>query len=143
MRLHNFEQVRTELQFIAHTPERQRAPGLGTALDHCAQSIECTMDGFPQMKPRILQSTVGALIAKRFLSAGFMSHDVRAPVPGLENVEGLAFEAGRDRLEKAMARFASHQGPLAPHFFYGPLARDPYEALMAMHVANHLDRLAG
>ena len=118
MRLHNFEQVRTELEFIAHIPDRQRVSGLGTVLDHCAQSIECTLDGFPQMKPRLLQSTVGALIARRFLSAGFMSHDVKAPIPGLENADGIAFDAGRARLENAMARFAAHRGPLALHFFY-------------------------
>ena len=60
---------------------------------------------------------------------------VPPPDPALPAPEGLA------RLENAIARFRAHTGPLAPHFAYGPVSKDAWEAVHAMHVANHLDAL--
>ena len=37
-------------------------------------------------------------------------------------------------------RFATFEGELAPHFAYGRVTKADYEALHAMHLANHLSQ---
>ena len=59
--------------------------------------------------------------------------------PEIPSGTGLA--EGIARLRSAMASFEAHRGDLPPHFAYGPVARDDYERVHAMHVANHLQAL--
>ncbi|MCA3016774.1 MAG: DUF1569 domain-containing protein [Myxococcaceae bacterium] len=117
-------------------------PGFGAAMAHCAQSIVCSIDGYPKPAGWLVRAVLGPLVLRRFLRQGFMRHDTRAPVPGLAPPEAsLDAAEGLARLEAAVARFSAHGGTLAPHFAYGAVSRDAYEAVHAMHVANHLDAL--
>jgi hypothetical protein len=116
--------------------------GFGAAMAHCAQSIECSIDGYPKPAAWPVRALIGPMVLKKFLKQGFMRHDTTAPVPGvvapdqrLPTAEGVA------RLEAAIARFRAHQGALAPHFAYGQVSKAAYEAVHAMHAANHLDAL--
>ncbi len=46
--------------------------------------------------------------------------------------------AGARRLRAAIALFRGHSGDLKPHVAYGAVDRARYEAVHAMHIANHL-----
>jgi hypothetical protein len=113
-------------------------------LTHCAQSVECSISGFPEYKPAWFRKTVGRLVLRKFLRQGFMSHDRAAPVPGAPELprDGDANEA-MSRLLNAIDAFRAHGGPLAPHFAFGPLTKEEYEALHAMHLADHLSAVSG
>ena len=130
-----FDDVLRQLDAIATPP-----PDLGRALAHCAQSIEYSLAGFPQAKPAWFQKTIGRLALKKFLRQGYMRHNLTAPVPGAPELPETSFTDGLARLGSAIAQFRAHQGPLAPHFAYGPVERAAYEQVHAMHIADHLGR---
>ncbi|MCU0698716.1 MAG: DUF1569 domain-containing protein [Myxococcaceae bacterium] len=116
--------------------------GFGAAMAHCAQSIDCSIDGYPKPSAWLVRKLVGPMVLGKFLRQGFMRHDTRAPVPGVPPPDAsLDAAQGLATLEAAIARFEAHQGPVAPHFAYGALSKGAYEAVHAMHVANHLDAL--
>jgi len=107
-------------------------------LAHCAQSIDLSMTRFPQHKSRLFQTTVGTIAKKRFLSKGAMSHDLTAPIPGAPPLTIADVDVGRTRLLDAIARFEEFGGTTARHFAYGDVTKAEYDALHAMHIANHL-----
>jgi hypothetical protein len=45
------------------------------------------------------------------------------------------------RLENAFLVFKQYQGKLSPHFAYGELSKQEYEAAHVMHFHNHLSEL--
>jgi len=51
-------------------------------LEHCAQSIEYSMVGFPESKSKLFQSTVGTAALRVFSWRGRMTHDLAEPIPG-------------------------------------------------------------
>jgi len=106
---------------------------------HCAQSIEYSMSGFPQMKPAIFQRTIGSAALKVFAWRGRMTHDLSEPIPGAPSLDAAAAAAPAiARLRASMQAFVQWRGPLRPHFAYGELTKPEYELAHAMHVANHL-----
>lgn len=116
--------------------------GFGLAMAHCAQSIDCSIDGYPKPAAWPVRALIGPRVLKRFLKQGFMRHDTNAPVPGAAAPpSGLSAAEGVAKLEAAIARFKSHTAALAPHFAYGPVSKAAYETVHAMHAANHLDAL--
>lgn len=137
-RISTFEALLAEVREVA-----DEAPvGFGAAMAHCAQSIDCSIDGYPKPATWLVRAVIGPRVLKRFLAQGFMRHDTNAPVPGLPPPDSaLTSKAGLERLEAAIGRFRAHTGPLAPHFAYGAVSKAAYEAVHAMHVANHLDAL--
>ncbi len=111
-------------------------------LVHCAQSIEYTISGYPQMKPAVVRATIGKLVKRRFLARGEMSHDTAAPVAGAPALDAtVPVASAKVRLRVAIAAFHAHGGPFAPHLVYGRCSRDEYERLQCMHVADHLRAL--
>lgn len=108
-------------------------------LEHCAQSIEFSMAGFPTAKSEWFQRTVGAAAFSVFAWRGRMSHDLAEPIPGAP-----ALSAGDDvtralvRLRASIRNFEQWQASLKPHFAYGPLDKKQYDLAHAMHLANHL-----
>ena len=108
-------------------------------LVHCAQSIEYSLTGYPQMKPAWLRATV-RLVRGRFLARGAMRHNLTAPVPGAPALprEG-DMEAAWARLLAALDRFEAHTEPLRDHFMFGRLTKAEYERIHAMHLADHLN----
>jgi len=126
---------------LAQAPGRRGDAGWNWAqtLEHCAQSIEYSMTGFPLMKPVLFQRTVGAAAFAVFSWRGRMSHDLAEPIPGAPAIDrGTDQARALARLQAAVAAFAAWSGPLQPHFAYGPLDKAAYERAHALHIANHL-----
>ncbi|MBL8021825.1 MAG: DUF1569 domain-containing protein [Leptospirales bacterium] len=108
-------------------------------LIHLAQSIEYSMTGYPENKSVIIRKTIGRLVLSRFLSQGYMTHNLSDPIPGAPALDANAsLQEGIARLKKAVADFRSFQDELKIHFVYDKVTRDEYERVQAMHVANHL-----
>lgn len=108
-------------------------------LNHCAQSIEYSLTGYPENKPAIFRMTAGKVAATVFSSRGYMSHDLNAPIPKAPDIakEGDEREAML-RLYKAIDDFKNFNGELKIHFAYGALSKPDYDQAHAMHIANHL-----
>lgn len=122
------------------------APGAWTTaqhLDHCADSIAASVDGYPALKPLIIRVTIGAIVKRRFLRAGAMRHDTHAPLPGGAPPPPRALDDARASLRAAIERFRGHTGPLAPHPVYGRCSAADYQRLHAIHVADHLRAIRG
>lgn len=115
---------------------------MGAVLEHLAQSIEMSMDGFPQPKSVAFQATVGAAAFAFFKWRGQMSHGLSEPIPGAPALgAGADWRPGAVRLRAAIARFAGHQGPLKPHFAYGALSKADFSLAHTFHIANHQDEI--
>jgi hypothetical protein len=109
------------------------------ALVHCAQGIEYSVRGFPRLRSGLIRATVGRLVLSRFLRRGAMSHDLGAVIPGAPEIApGGSVADAVARLRAAIAEFHAHQGAYAPHFVYGPVTREQYDAIHAMHIEDHL-----
>jgi hypothetical protein len=110
----------------------------GAVLEHLAQSIEMSMDGFPQSKGALFQNTAGNAAFAFFKWRGRMSHGLAEPIPGAP-----ALAAGADwrpaalRLRQAITRFSGFNGPLKPHFAYGTLSKPEFALAHSLHIANH------
>jgi hypothetical protein len=108
--------------------------------EHLAQSIEMSLDGFPQPKPAWFQATVGSAAFAFFGLRGRMSHGLTEPIPGApELTQHEDWKPGAERLRVAVGRFKAHTGPLHPHFAYGALSRPDFARAHAFHIANHQD----
>lgn len=110
--------------------------------NHCAQSVEYSLDGFPQLKDEWFRKSVGPLAFSVFSARGGMRHSLQEPIPGapaLDQPGNLALAL--DRLRGAFARFAAHQGPLQPHFAYGVLGHEDYAQAHVLHLYEHLSLL--
>jgi hypothetical protein len=141
LRFASLAEARDEIRRLVHarTVTSLTAWNWAQTLTHCAQSIEYSMTGFPQMKPALFQRTVGAAAIGVFAWRGRMTHDLAEPIPGAPALDAAApAAAASERLEASMQAFLQWRGPLRPHFAYGDLAKPEYERAHAMHVANHL-----
>ena len=110
--------------------------------NHCAQSVEYSMSGFPKHNSDFFKNTVGQLAFSAFSAKGKMTHSLNEAIPGapvlaLEN----NLEQSIIRLEKAMFNFKNYQGDLKPHFAYGELSKAEYEVAHVMHLLNHLKEI--
>src|SRR4051794_27455486 len=97
---------------------------LAAVLEHLAQSVEMSMDGYPAPKIRLFQSTAGRAAFAFFQWRGKMNHDLAEAIPGAEPL-GTAgdWKPGALRLRVAIVRFKGYNGELKPHFAYGPLSK--------------------
>lgn len=111
-------------------------------LAHCAQTIEYSMTGYPQMKPKIVRKTIGRIAIKKFMKQGFIKHNLTEHVPGAAKIatQGTIRE-GIDLLLKAIHDFEEYKGPLAPHLLFGELSKEEYDRYFAMHIADHFSEL--
>jgi hypothetical protein len=136
-----WEQVRTMLDALDRLDEAS-VPGpwtLPQVLLHCAQSINYSLDGYPRLRPALFRATIGRIAKRKFLSRGFMSHGLDVAIPGAPALEVMEFTPALARLRQAIARFeAAEASALKPHLAYGPCDKHEYEALHAMHLADHL-----
>jgi len=112
-------------------------------LEHFTQGIEYSLVGYPESKPPLIRRTVGRLVHAHFEHQGYMKHDLSAAIPGAPALVSSGDPvAALARLEKVVADFKAHPGPLAPHFVYDALTKPEYDRIHAMHLANHLSELA-
>lgn len=109
-------------------------------LEHLAQSIEMSIDGYPEPKSALFQKTVGAAAFAVFGMRGKMSHGLTEPIPGAPALPQLDdWKPGAARLRAAIGRFQAHTGPIKPHFAYGALSKTDFALAHALHIANHQD----
>lgn len=115
---------------------------LAAVLDHLAQSIEMSIDGYPQQRSMLFQQTAGRAAFSVFRMRGRMSHGLDQPIPGAPALTaGEHWADASRRLRASIERFEAHSGALAPHFAYGALSKADYALAHAMHIANHQDEI--
>ena len=115
---------------------------LAAVLDHLAQSVEMSMQGFPQSKGALFQQTAGAAAFAFFKWRGAMSHGLSEPIPGAPALAASGdWHATASRLRQAVVSFSAWQGPLQPHFAYGALSKADFVLAHSFHVANHQDEI--
>ncbi len=111
---------------------------LSQVLQHLAQSIEFSMQGFPVLKGAWFRSSIGSAAFAVFNARGAMSHDLAEPIPGAPALDAAqTLKTSVQRLLDAMDAFARFNGTLRPHFAYGELTKPQYERAHLMHLANH------
>jgi hypothetical protein len=111
-------------------------------LEHLAQSVEMSMEGFPQPKSALFQSTAGAAAFAFFKLRGRMSHGLTEPIPGAQALTQTDdWKPGAARLRAAVRRFQAHSGALQPHFAYGALSHADFALAHTFHFANHQDEI--
>jgi hypothetical protein len=107
--------------------------------NHCAQSIEYSISGYPELKPGWFRQSVGPLAFGVFAARGAMRHPLDEAIPGAEPLQLPASQAeALLRLQRAFADFAAHRAELQPHFAYGALSHDDYAQAHVLHLYNHL-----
>ncbi|APW42081.1 DUF1569 domain-containing protein [Rhodoferax saidenbachensis] len=128
----------------------EKAPGAKTTgtwplvsvLEHLSQSIEMSLDGFPQPKSAAFQHTLGAAAFAVFQWRGKMSHGLDEPIPGAPALTAQGdWKPAANRLRAAIARFEANTGPLKPHFAYGALSKAEFAQAHVFHIANHQDEI--
>ncbi|MGJ3701237.1 DUF1569 domain-containing protein [Variovorax sp. AFSI2.2] len=138
----------SDLVRAMHTLERLREAPLHTrsgwdlahVLHHAAQSIEYSLDGFPQLKPAWFRASLGSMAFAVFSARGKMSHGLEEPIPGAPAIaSGQPLNSAVEHLIDALNRFERHNAALAPHFAYGALSKSEYARAHLMHLANHWD----
>jgi hypothetical protein len=126
---------------IAALDARDRSNGawpLPMVLNHLAQSIEYSIDGYPELKSALFRSAIGSVAFAVFEARGKMGHSLSEPIPGAPALDPqAALVPARSRLLAALQRFEAHEGELAPHFAYGALDKPQYLRAHLMHLANH------
>jgi hypothetical protein len=115
---------------------------LSQIMQHCAQSIEFSMIGFPDQKSKLFQKTVGSTAFLVFHLRGKMSHSLSDPIPGAEPLSPmLSIMESWKRLDSAIEKFYKFDGTLSPHFAYGDLNKPEYETAHTLHLANHWEEI--
>jgi len=110
--------------------------------NHCAQSVEYSMMGFPEHKSEIFKNTIGQLAFSAFSAKGKMTHGLNEVIPGApELVATNNLNAALIRFKNAMIDFKNYSRKLQPHFAYGELSKQEYEKAHVMHFYNHLVEL--
>ena len=132
------------LDTVAASPKARSTEGwpLAQVLEHLAQSVAFSVDGFPQPKSELFQRTLGSAAFAVFKWRGAMGHGLTEPIPGAPALKLLTVAEGVQTLKAALLRFDSHTGALKPHFAYGSLNKPDYALAHALHVQNHAERIA-
>ena len=129
---------RAVVPLAEHPVQTTGAWNLAQVLNHAAQSVEFSLDGFPEAKPALFQATVGHLAFALFDARGAMHHALDQPIPGAPALDVDApLPAAVQRLLNAFDRFERHGGALQAHFAYGALDKLAYTRAHLMHLADH------
>ncbi|TGK33435.1 DUF1569 domain-containing protein [Leptospira gomenensis] len=105
---------------------------------HCAQSIEYSVQGYPENKSVVFQNTAGKLAFLKFSFSQKMSHDLEAPIPGATEIRSdTDWKKSLSILRETILKFRAYGGELKPHFAYGNLTKSEYDLAHAMHIADH------
>ena len=127
---------------MAHTVQSSNGWTMNGLLEHLAQSVEMSMQGYPQSKGAWFHATVGTAAFSFFKMRGSMTHGLSEPIPGAPALQQLqTWQSGAVRLRAAIVRFQNYQGALQPHFAYGALSHADYALAHTMHFANHQDKI--
>lgn len=144
-KVQSLDDVQRWLDQLARTPDARTSGQwpLVAVLTHLAQSVEMSMDGFPEPKSALFQATAGSAAFAFFKWRGRMSHGLTEPIPGAPVLPAQGdWHPAAERLRAAVVRFNGYQGALRPHFAYGALGKADYALAHTFHVANHQDEIA-
>ncbi|XOV80517.1 MAG: DUF1569 domain-containing protein [Aestuariibacter sp.] len=105
---------------------------------HLAQSVEFSMQGYPEHRSDVFKSTVGKAAFNVFSSKGYMKHNLLESIPGAP----VLAESGRTaeaikRLINALTTFDNYTGELEEHFAYGKLSKEEYAIAHVLHARDH------
>lgn len=114
---------------------------LPQVLEHAAQSIDYSIDGYPLAYSALFQASAGRLAFAVFNRRGAMQHGLDEAIPGAPPLIDHDLPQAALRLDGALARFAAHRGALAAHFAYGALSHADYQRAHLMHLADHARRV--
>lgn len=115
---------------------------LNQIFNHCAQSVEYSMLGYPQHKSELFKKTAGKAAFSLFNAKGKMSHPLDEAIPGAPELgAGADTLQAYQRLRQSLLDFKHYSAELAPHFAYGHLSKSEYEAAHVMHFNNHLQEV--
>jgi Protein of unknown function (DUF1569) len=135
--------LKTLEQLKTLAPRMNGAWDMAHVLHHTAQSIEYSINGFPQPKPAWFRATVGSYAFALFNARGQMTHNLAEPIPGASDIpQGQPLAPAIDHAIAALQAFERHSGALAPHFAYGTLDKAAYTRAHLMHLANHWAEVA-
>lgn len=106
---------------------------------HCAASIQGSMQGYPEHKSAVFQATVGKAALTVFQAVGAMRHSLSEPIPGMPALDTqLPFAQALTQLIASLQAFIEFKGPLKSHFAYGELSYADYALAHQLHIRNHL-----
>lgn len=138
VRFKNLEEAIAEIKRLENIPKKTIGKwSYYQILNHCAEGIECSMDGYSANVPWLIRKTIGQIIKHKLFLQGYMDHGAinpTAPKIREEGNEKIALE----RLLNAFERFKKHDKKLYPHPFFDELSKEEFQKLHAYHVANHL-----
>ena len=135
--LEGARQVLADLQ--GKTLQSIRGWSPSEVFNHCAQSIDYSIDGYPELKPAWFRHSLGPAAFAVFSARGAMRHPLDEAIPGAAALIEPADQAlALQRLQVAFERFADYQGALQPHFAYGALEYGEYAEAHVLHLYNHL-----
>lgn len=110
--------------------------------NHCAQSVEYSLTGYPQHKSELFKSSIGRIAFSAFSSKRKMTHGLSEPIPGAPKlISGTDLQQALERFKRSMLDFKQYTGRLEPHFAYGELSKSDYERAHVMHFYNHLNEI--
>ena len=141
--------LKEALSFLEKIENRDLSVGgdwdINQIFHHCSQSIEYSMSGYPINKNILFRKTIGKIVLSKFLSQGYMSHNLNDPIPGAPNLpeKTQSFTDGLSRLKEAIKTFQTYDKKTAPHFVYDEVSHEEYDRIHAMHLANHLSAFSG
>jgi hypothetical protein len=116
---------------------------LSQILNHCAQSIEYSMVGYPELKSIIFRKTIGKIAISVFLNRGYMNHGLNDEITGAPKLPSESnLKDAFNRLYNSIDAFKNFTAELKPHLAYDNLSKEDYEAAHAMHIANHLSSVS-
>jgi hypothetical protein len=141
-KVQSLDDVMRWLDRLDHAAQVQsgNAWAISATLEHMAQSVDMSMDGFPQAKSALFQATLGTVAFTVFRLRGRMSHGLTEPIPGAPALpQTTDWKPGVVRLRTAVQRFQRHTGVLQAHFAYGALSHSDYALAHTLHIANHQD----
>ncbi|MCW7468803.1 DUF1569 domain-containing protein [Leptospira kanakyensis] len=140
--------LRELLVSLQSDPEGIKLSGnwsVGKVFAHCAQSIEYSLKGYPEMKSAIFRGSIGKVAFSIFAFKNKMNHGLEEPIPGAEDISNATeVKAGIKRLIQAIDDFSkTKESSLRPHFAYGELTKEEYDVAHSLHIKNHMERVLG
>jgi hypothetical protein len=136
-----FRRLALAPKLVSHHAGGGNGWSLSEIAEHCAQSIEYSLLGFPQEYSNLFQHTVGSAAFAAFKAMGKMTHNTKEAIPGAPLLSDAALEVNLNRLLSASARLQAKNAVLRNHFAYGALSQADMVTANLMHIANHLSKI--
>lgn len=111
----------------------------GQVFSHCAQTMNCFLDGHDFGKVSFLGRMLGKLI-KGWMLGGRMPAGFKAPAPVLLPPAEVSVADGLAALKSAISRWQSSTLPPS-HPFFGPMSREDWDKLHLRHCELHFSFL--